>query len=902
MSISKDFSGKLDSYFGSKLGVQGFASKSDVLFGSAISASCNNNGTITDDTDDFMSFELNPTAPTPLYEDPYTYTATATQGGSAVVVTLVDGSPVTGLLFGELLPFKTDALSGMGDVIVTITPNFGGYPALQYTVTDTGASCSNSCSILNGNSLTYNYTIDRSTDLTDVQLHIPKFESDPNRTLTQVNLTIMSTYRGGVALENTSAAVSNFSYTSGVTEFLKYAGSTSVGGNANYVTTGFTSLPVGITVPAQGTWAGDAPLGSSSSTIIRMFNDKWLRYDLGENIDPLLDPRWVTNATGNTAHDDDISLYSYNVPINTSITYNTAADFTNFTGAGEVPLLLSTSTSTGVAGVILQGQATSVNIKVNVEYVYDCAMVATNPAIAIVKTSSYDAMTGIISYTYTVSNTGDTILFDVDVTENMADFTGTGTLPTPVYSIGGADLDGDADAMDLAVGIGTIVFTASYTVTQADIDAGGVTNQATAMGTPMSGVAVEDISDDNSPLQDDPTVTSIPQNPSLNVVKPAPTNADEDGSGTVTLGDTLTYTITATNNGNVTLHNVVVSDSLITPTGGTTPCAMVAPAATCTLIGTYQVTQTDVNAGQIFNTATADSDETMPVNDTQTTVVAQSTSLMVVKPAPTNADEDGSLTVTLGDTLTYTITATNNGTTTLHNVVVSDSLITPTGGTTPCAIVAPAATCTLIGTYQVTQADVNAGQIFNTATADSDETAPVNDTQTTIVVSNNPEITVVKSSMLNGEGVVGNTISYTFVITNTGDVTLLDVVLTDSNVDAGSITYDPLDDTDSDNDIDSLLIGGSATVTAIHTITLADINNGRVINTATAEGSTPTGIVVSDVSDSTNPADDTGANDDPTTTPVRRPPPAMIPILNGWMLLLLMLIISLVTKRVIRKI
>ncbi len=60
----------------------------------------------------------------------------------------------------------------------------------------------------------------------------------------------------------------------------------------------------------------------------------------------------------------------------------------------------------------------------------------------------------------------------------------------------------------------------------------------------------------------------------------------------------------------------------------------------CTLVGTYVVTAADVAAGQIDNTGTADSDQTAPVTDDET-VVVPSPSLVVDKPAPANADEDG---------------------------------------------------------------------------------------------------------------------------------------------------------------------------------------------------------------------------------------------------------------------
>ena len=184
----------------------------------------------------------------------------------------------------------------------------------------------------------------------------------------------------------------------------------------------------------------------------------------------------------------------------------------------------------------------------------------------------------------------------------------------------------------------------------------------------------------------------------------------------------LTYTIVATNSGNIAQNNVDVTDNLITPNSNT--CATVAVGGTCTLTGTYIVTMLDAG-GDVVNTASAESDEvTTPVTDTVTTPVDPAApALDIVKTLTNNADEDSSGTVSIGDTLTYTIVATNSGNFDQNNVDVTDNLITPNSNT--CATVAVGGTCTLTGTYIVTMLDAG-GDVVNTASAESDEvTTPV---------------------------------------------------------------------------------------------------------------------------------------------------------------------------------
>ncbi len=109
--------------------------------------------------------------------------------------------------------------------------------------------------------------------------------------------------------------------------------------------------------------------------------------------------------------------------------------------------------------------------------------------------------------------------------------------------------------------------------------------------------------------------------PILTLQKTLDDNADEDVSGTVTVGDTLTYRMSLGNAGNVTLTNVSVSDPL--PLLSALSCdtalpAALAPDATLDCTATYVVQPADVS---IVNTATASSDQAGPVDSTVTTDV-----------------------------------------------------------------------------------------------------------------------------------------------------------------------------------------------------------------------------------------------------------------------------------------
>jgi len=237
-------------------------------------------------------------------------------------------------------------------------------------------------------------------------------------------------------------------------------------------------------------------------------------------------------------------------------------------------------------------------------------------------------------------------------------------------------------------------FTATYVLTQKDIDVGGVTNTATGIGEDPSGNPVTDISDDpnnatNKDVNgdrepDDPTVTSFSQTAVIDIIKvvdkPTYTNVDE----------VLTYTITITNTSNVTLVNVVVTDSHATLTG-TTTIASLAPGETFTTTSEYIITANDINTtfvesialveATIINTTTIineDSDDpTVPTNvdidndgdfDDPTRSVFNGTSDLSITKLVDNE------TPIVGDQVTFTITITNEGTVSGSNVIITEQL------------------------------------------------------------------------------------------------------------------------------------------------------------------------------------------------------------------------------------
>ncbi len=419
-----------------------------------------------------------------------------------------------------------------------------------------------------------------------------------------------------------------------------------------------------------------------------------------------------------------------------------------------------------------------------------------NPALTVTKaavTLPVTAVGQVLTYTITTANTGDVTLSGIVVTDPL--------IPSLACSI--ATLAPTAQQ----------VCTGTYTVTQADFDAGQIVNTATANGVTPQGAGVSGTGNKTVP---------ITQVSSVTIAKTFISNADQDASGTVTLNDSLSYKVTVTNDGNVTQGNVVVSDALLTPSSIT--CATVAPGGTCVLNGSLSVTQSRVDAGTVANTASVTT-TLLPTPETATrnVPVAQLSALTLDKQTPVNGDQDSSGTITLNDVLTYTVVMSNTGTVTQTAVVVSDPLLTPSSIT--CASVAPGNTCILTGTKTVTQANVDAGTITNTASVISAlVTSPVTDSVTTPVAQSS-SVSIAKTLFSNADqdtsaSITRNdTLTYKVTVSNDGTLTQNAVLVSDPLLTPSSTTCA------------SVAPGATCVLTGTYTVTQANVDAGSIGNT-----------------------------------------------------------------------
>ena len=473
-----------------------------------------------------------------------------------------------------------------------------------------------------------------------------------------------------------------------------------------------------------------------------------------------------------------------------------------------------------------------------------------------------------INYTITVKNDGNVPYTGVKVVDDLA---GLQIHEDARYTV---EEDGTVTVGDLAVGE-TVTITASYIVTSDDIKAGHVLNAVTAAGDP-----IEDPKNPDEPKKPEGEDEEDDETDDLDTTLTVVKTSDVAEGATVGLGETINYTITVKNDGNVPYTGVVVEDYLTnlvidesaryTVNGdGTVTIGNLAVGETVTITASYEVTSDDIEAGHVLNTATAAGD---PIDDPKNPEEPQKpegedkeddetddldTTLTVVKTS--NVPEGA--TVGLGDTIIYTFTVTNDGNVPYTGVSVVDALdglkFTSSSrywviedNTAYITKLAVGETVWLEASYVVTSDDIKAGHVLNMVTATADPIEDPNDPENPKKPEGKDEeddetddldttLTVVKTSDV-AEGAtvgLGETINYTITVKNDGNVPYTGVKVVDDL--AGLQIHEDARYTveeDGTVTVGDLAVGETVTITASYIVTSDDIKAGHVLNAVTAAG------------------------------------------------------------------
>ncbi len=266
---------------------------------------------------------------------------------------------------------------------------------------------------------------------------------------------------------------------------------------------------------------------------------------------------------------------------------------------------------------------------------------------------------------------------------------------------------------------------AYYYITMADLSSPEVTNHAAATAEGSAVVSNQAVY----------TVSFLPQ-PALTLAK----------SGTppftIAAGQQIQYDFVLTNTGNTPLSAPYsISDALIGSNWScpSTPSPLsMNSSVTCT--GTYALKNPDINNQTVTNTATASAfyNSQVVTSPSATATVQIPPLLLVLSANPTSVNA-------VGQVVTYTYTLTNQTTTSMSSITVTDTR--GASGIACLASLAPGQTASCTHAYSVTQTDLNSptSSFSNTATAAAGKKTGSNSATVSVAIANQAQRTLTKS-------------------------------------------------------------------------------------------------------------------------------------------------------------
>ena len=542
-----------------------------------------------------------------------------------------------------------------------------------------------------------------------------------------------------------------------------------------------------------------------------------------------------------------------------------------------------------------------------------------------------------INYTITVANTGNVSITSLSLVDLLTDGNGNALTLTsgPTFV---SNSIGSPQGSIVPNEVST--YSASYLISNSAANSGQIENTVTVTGSSLGNTDdVTDQSDDGDDTDgnttNDPTVVSIAPLGSIEVTKTY--SITDDGDGSNGAGDTINYTITIENTGNITINTLSLVDTLTNGNGnalslttgpsfasnsdGSAQGTIVA-GETSTYSATYLITQQDVNSGSVNNSVTVtgsspgNSNDVSDISDNgddtdgnttnDPTVVSFNTnrSIEATKTAYTIDNGDGS--VNAGDTIVYTITINNTGSTQLSSITLIDTLkdgnnnvlqlssgplfVSSSQGSLE-GLLSPSESATYSATYLITNSDAGTGKVINTVTVNAsspgnnndvtdisddgdDSDGNTTDDPTVIEIISLPKIEVTKVASvtdLNNNGIndVGDRIDYIITVENKGNITVSGLSYVDILSDGSGrdliLTSQPTFGSASQGSAEGILAPSeTANYTASYIIGQRAADSGVIRNTIVFRGNSPGNVGnVFDVSDD---GDDTDGNiaDDPT--------------------------------------
>ncbi|MFW2383844.1 MAG: SdrD B-like domain-containing protein, partial [Acidimicrobiales bacterium] len=451
---------------------------------------------------------------------------------------------------------------------------------------------------------------------------------------------------------------------------------------------------------------------------------------------------------------------------------------------------------------------------------------------------------------------GETVSYTCDLSPVSVDFTNTASvvgddpIGNPVSATDSADVDVISPAIQLiknpasqsVVPNGTASFTITVTNTgdaplsnvtvsdplapNCDTTIGALAiGQTETINCSVSGIT-SGFTNTATAVGEDPTGSTVTDDDTADVLLLAPSVGitKDPANQTIITGSDASFTITVVNNGDAAISNVTVTDPQAPNCDNSIGTLAIGASVT------YNCVLTGVGA-DFTNTATVDAEDSggNPLTATD------SADVDVIAPSIEIVKDPASQSIVTGNTATFSITVTNTGDADLTNVAVSDPLAPAcdqfignlvVGGSTTYSCDLANATSSFVNVASVAGEDPTGGSVTDSDTA-----------QVTVLT---PSIEITKNPA-DQQVLLGEDATFSITVTNTGDANLSSVEVTDPQA------------PNCDNVVGDLPVGAAVTYTCVLANVTADFTNSATVSAEDPQGGSITDSDNADV-DVINPS------------------------------------------------